>query len=278
MVKLTWTLWLIEGSAKNGKIEEESKNDKDNFPATRNIQYNGRGTQSPEGTFGSFIPPFSKFGFDEGIAGHITVRDPKYTDHFWVNPFGMHFSQISVSDLILVNHKGDIVEGEHSVNGAAFAIHSEIHKARPDAIAAAHAHSVYGKTWSSLGRLLDPITQDACQFYNDHALFDDFTGVVYASEEGKSIAKALGQNKAVILRNHGLLTVGQSVDSTAWWFITMERSCQAQIMAESVGKPIFIEEEYAKLTAEQTGTEYEGWLSFQPLWDRIRKEQPDFLK
>ncbi|MGV2442942.1 UNVERIFIED_CONTAM: class II aldolase/adducin family protein [Bacillus sp. ATCC 13368] len=221
---------------------------------------------------------FSKFGFDEGIAGHITVRDPKYTDHFWVNPFGMHFSQISVSDLILVNHKGDIVEGEHSVNGAAFAIHSEIHKARPNAIAAAHAHSVYGKTWSSLGRLLDPITQDACQFYNDHALFDDFTGVVYASEEGRRIAKALGQYKAVILRNHGLLTVGQSVDSAAWWFITMERSCQAQIMAESVGKPIFIEEEYAKLTAEQTGTEYEGWLSFQPLWERIRKEQPDFLK
>ncbi|MDF2000899.1 class II aldolase/adducin family protein [Peribacillus frigoritolerans] len=264
---------------KNGKRFEEERNMTKTIslqPATFNTMEEERNHRKER--LAASFRLFSKFGFDEGIAGHITVRDPKYTDHFWVNPFGMHFSQISVSDLILVNHKGDIVEGEHSVNGAAFAIHSEIHKARPDAIAAAHAHSVYGKTWSSLGRLLDPITQDACQFYNDHALFDDFTGVVYASEEGRRIAKALGQYKAVILRNHGLLTVGQSVDSAAWWFITMERSCQAQIMAESVGKSIFIEEEYAKLTAEQTGTEYEGWLSFQPLWERIRKEQPDFLK
>ncbi|RAS84316.1 class II aldolase/adducin family protein [Priestia endophytica] len=220
---------------------------------------------------------FSKFGFDEGIAGHITVRDPEYTDHFWVNPYGKHFSQVCVSDLLLVNHKGEIVEGDQPLNGAAFAIHSEIHNARPDVVAAAHAHSVYGKTWSTLGRLLDPITQDACQFYNDHGLFDDFTGVVYATEEGQRIAKALGHYKAVILRNHGLLTVGQSVDSAAWWFITMERSCQAQLMAEAAGKPILIDKKHATLTAEQTGTEYEGWLSFQPLWEKLQKEQPDFL-
>lgn len=221
---------------------------------------------------------FSKFGFDEGVAGHITVRDPEYTDHFWVNPYGKHFSQICVSDLLLINHQGEIVEGDRPVNQAAFAIHSEVHKARPDVVAAAHAHSVYGKTWSALGRLLDPITQDACQFYNDHGLFDDFTGVVYENEEGERIAKALGQYKAVILRNHGLLTVGQSVDSAAWWFITMERSCQSQLLAEAAGTPVFIDEKYAQLTAQQTGVEYEGWTSFQPLWDRIRKEQPDFLE
>src|SRR6266849_1722404 len=111
---------------------------------------------------------FSRYGFDEGGAGHITARDPERLDHFWVNPFGMHFGQIRVSDLILVNHRGDVVEGKYPVNGAAFAIHSQIHKARPDVIAAAHAHSLYGKTWSSLGRLLDPITQDSCAFYEDH--------------------------------------------------------------------------------------------------------------
>ena len=66
---------------------------------------------------------FSKFGFDEGVAGHITVRDPEYTDHFWVNPYGKHFSQVRVSDLLLVNHKGEIVEGDQPLNGAAFAIH-----------------------------------------------------------------------------------------------------------------------------------------------------------
>ncbi|WP_110926253.1 class II aldolase/adducin family protein [Bacillus massiliglaciei] len=220
---------------------------------------------------------FAKFGFSEGVAGHITVRDPEYTDHFWVNPYGKHFSEITVSNLILVNDRGEIVEGEKSLNGAAFAIHSEIHKARPDVIAAAHAHSLYGKTWSTFGRLLDPITQDACQFYKDHAVFNDYTGVVYETDEGKRIAQTLGQYKALILQSHGLLTVGQSVDSAAWWFITMERLCQSQILAESVQKPILIDEESALIAAEQTGTEYEGWLSFQPLWNKIVKEEPDLL-
>jgi ribulose-5-phosphate 4-epimerase/fuculose-1-phosphate aldolase len=220
---------------------------------------------------------FSRFGFDEGIAGHITARDPELTDHFWVNPFGMHFGHITVSDLLLVRHDGEIVHGNRPVNAAAFAIHSQVHAARPDVIGAAHAHSVYGKTWSSLGRLLDPITQDACSFYDDHALFDDYTGVVLDPEEGRRIGVALGHRKAVILRNHGLLTVGHSVEEAAWWFITMERSCQAQLMAEAAGKPIQIAPEMARLTQGQVGSHLAGWFSFQPLWDRITREQPDLF-
>lgn len=221
---------------------------------------------------------FSKFGFNEGTAGHITMRDPEHKDHFWVNPYGMHFSQIKVSDLILVNHDGEVVKGDRPVNGAAFAIHSAIHKTRPDVTAAAHAHSIYGKSWASLGRLLDPLTQDSCAFYNHHGLFDDFTGVVYETEEGDRIGQALGNYKAVILRNHGLLTVGETVDSAAWWFITMERSCQAQLLAEAAaGKPVPIEKEHAEKTSKQVGSEHDGWDCFQPLWDRIVKEEPDLL-
>src|SRR6266849_339065 len=221
---------------------------------------------------------FSRFGFDEGVAGHITARDPERLDHFWVNPFGMHFGQIRASDLILVNHRGEVVEGRHPLNGAAFAIHSQIHRARPDVIAAAHAHSLYGKTWSSLARLLDPITQDACAFFEDHVVFDDFTGVVYETSEGERIAKALGNHKAAILRNHGLLTVGRTVDEAAWWFITMERSCQAQLMAEAAGKPVPIHRETALATRQVVGTPEAGWFQFQPLWQRICKEQPDLFE
>jgi ribulose-5-phosphate 4-epimerase/fuculose-1-phosphate aldolase len=220
---------------------------------------------------------FSRFGFDEGVAGHITARDPELTDHFWVNPFGMHFGQIKVSDLLLVDHDGEVVEGRWEVNRAAFCIHSQVHAARPDVIAAAHAHSVYGKTWSAMGRKLDPLTQDVCAFYDDHAVFDDYTGVVLDVEEGKRIAHALGDAKAVILRNHGLLTVGHSVDEAAWWFITMERSCQVQLMAEAAGAPVKIEPEMAKFTSTQVGDHVAGWFSFQPLYDRIVREQPDLL-
>ncbi|MGI9600547.1 MAG: class II aldolase/adducin family protein [Acidimicrobiales bacterium] len=220
---------------------------------------------------------FGRFGFSEGVAGHITARDPELADHFWVNPFGMPFSHISASDLLLVDHAGVVVEGSFEVNAAAFAIHSQVHAARPDVVAAAHAHSTYGKSWSALGRPLDPLTQDACAFYDDHALFDDYTGVVLDLEEGKRIAHALGDGKAAILKNHGLLTVGHSVDEAAWWFITMERTCQAQLLAEAAGTPQPIDAECAAATAKQVGGPFAGWLSFQPLWDQIIRDQPDLI-
>ncbi len=220
---------------------------------------------------------FARYGFDEGVAGHITMRDPEFPDHFWVNPLGIYFGHIRVSDLLLVNHKGEIVKGNKPVNQAAFAIHSQIHSARPDVDAAAHAHSVYGKAWSTLGRILDPLTQDACAFYEDHALFDDYTGVVLNLDEGKRIAATLGDKKALILRNHGLLTVGHSVDEAAWWFITMDRSCQAQLMAEAAGKPVLIDHEIARLTYSQVGFHQFGWFSFQSLYEMIVRQEPDLL-
>jgi ribulose-5-phosphate 4-epimerase/fuculose-1-phosphate aldolase len=221
---------------------------------------------------------FGRFGFDEGVAGHITVRDPEHADRFWVNPFGMNFKHIRVSDLICVDHTGTVVEGNAMVNRAAFAIHSQVHAARPDVVAAAHSHSIYGKSWSALGRLLDPITQDACTFFEDHALFDDYTGVVLDLEEGKRIGDALGGNKAVILRNHGLLTVGHSVDAAVWTFITMERSCQAQLLAEAAGTPVLIETEMARKTYKQVGMPAACHVSFAPLWDMITREQPDLFE
>jgi len=109
-------------------------------------------------------------------------------------------------------------------------------------------------------------------------LFADFTGVVYETSEGERIAGALGDRKAVILRNHGLLTVGQTVDEAAWWFITMERSCQAQLMAEAVGSPVKIDAADATITRQQVGSHIAGWFQFQPLWARIVREQPDLLE
>lgn len=220
---------------------------------------------------------FARFGFTEGIAGHITYRDPEYKDHMWVNPYGIPFSKIKTSDLVLVNEEGEVVEGKYSIHKSALMIHAGVHKARPDVIASAHAHPLYGKTWSSTGRLLDPLTQDACAFYNNHSVSDEFAGVVYEEEEGERIAKALGNNKAAFLRSHGPLTVGQSVDSAAFWFITLERTCQAQLLAEAAGIVNPIDEQNAALTAEQVGREQDGWDNFQPLWERIVSEQPDLL-
>jgi ribulose-5-phosphate 4-epimerase/fuculose-1-phosphate aldolase len=220
---------------------------------------------------------FGKLGFSEGVAGHITVRDPEHTESFWVNAFGQPFSDIRVSDLCLVSHTGVILEGSYTVNKAAYAIHSSIHMARPDVVAVAHSHSVHGKAWSTLGRELDAITQDACIFYKDHVLFDDYTGTVRDPEEGKHLAYALGDKQAVILRNHGLLTAGRSVDEALWLFVTMERTCQTQLLAEAAGTPVLIRDAVAQDTHDKLASHFAGWFSAQPLFDRIIREQPELL-
>lgn len=221
---------------------------------------------------------FGRLGFDEGVAGHITARDPEHAECFWVNPFGMSFKQIRVRDLILVNHAGEVVEGTWPVNQAAFAIHSQVHAARPDVVAAAHAHSIHGKAFASLHRHLRPLTQDSCAFFEDHGLYADYGGVANDVDEGKRIAVAVGAHKAAVLVNHGLITVGHSVDEAVFWFVTMERTCQAELLAMSAGDPIPIPDAVARETARFTGSHLAGWLSAQPLFDWILAEQPDLLE
>jgi len=220
---------------------------------------------------------FARFGFSEGVAGHITARDPEHPDAFWVNPFGMAFAQIKVSDLILVDHEGALLHGNRPVNKAAFCIHAEVHKARPEAIAAAHTHSLHGKAFSSLGQHLKPITQDSCAFFEDHGLFTDYSGVVNDNEEGRRIGVALGDHKAVIMQNHGLLTVGQSVAEAAWYFVTMERSCQAQLLAMAAGEPHMIDQDTARMVREQISGPLAGWFQFRPLWDVVTAQEPDLF-
>lgn len=214
----------------------------------------------------------------EGVAGHVTVRDPEFPDRFWVNPFGKNFKLMKVSDLICVDHSGEIVEGAGSLNQAAFAIHGQIHKARPDIIAAAHSHSMYGRTFSSLGKPLKMITQDHTMFYNDVALCSDGSGaVVLDTEVGRKMAEALGDKKALIHQNHGLITAGGSVDAAVWWFISLERCCQSQLVAEAAGDPIEIPEAFCEDGYKAQGSDIAGWFQFQPFWDELLEREPEFL-
>ncbi|WSL48600.1 class II aldolase/adducin family protein [Streptomyces sp. NBC_01267] len=218
---------------------------------------------------------FAQYGYEDGVSDHITARDPGYADCYWVNPFGVPLADLAAHDLILVNGDGQVVEGSRHVNQAAFAVHAQVHRARPGVVAVAHSHSLHGRALSTLGELLDPITQESCAFYEDHALYDSYTGVIVDEEEGRRIAAALGARKAVILRNHGLLTVGDSVDAAAWWFVTMERSCQVQLAARAAGKPVLIDHRSAVATREQLGSDLVAWINYQPLWQRISRTGPD---
>ena len=178
---------------------------------------------------------FGHFGFDEGVAGHITARDPERSDHFWVNPFGMHFSQIRVKDLSWSTTTARSWRATGRSTRPRSASTPRSTRPGPTWWRPPTPTRIHGKAFSALHRRLDPITQDACSFFDDHEVFDDYAGVVVDIEEGKRIAHALGDYKACILSNHGLLTVGHSVDEAVWWFLAMERCCQAQLLAMAAG-------------------------------------------
>jgi ribulose-5-phosphate 4-epimerase/fuculose-1-phosphate aldolase len=198
---------------------------------------------------------------------------------FWVNPFGVAWPHLKASDLILVNEAGDVVEGGpvRLLNKAAFMIHHAVHTARPEINCVAHSHSIYGRAFCALGRPLDIITQDACAFYNDITLYNSFKGIVLGEQEGKEIAAALGDKKAALLQNHGLLTCGKSVESTVFWFTSLEKCCHAQLMADAAatgrgGVTVKVDDEDAAFTFKAIGTEPAGWFSARPAFDVMEKE------
>ncbi|KAJ7116563.1 class II aldolase/adducin domain-containing protein [Mycena epipterygia] len=215
---------------------------------------------------------FGNRGYDEGVAGHITVRDPIRADCFWVNPLGLHFKLVQASDLLLVDHAGAILEESGQKDGpfrllntAAFMIHSAIHAARPDVLCAAHSHSMYGKAFAALGKKLDMISQDSCAFYEDHVLYTQYNGIVLEEMEGKAITEALGSKKAAILQNHGLLVATSSIEGTIHFYTALERACQVQLLADAAATAskgtVKIDPAQAAETWKIVGSQQMGWFS-----------------
>lgn len=219
---------------------------------------------------------FGRRGFSEGLLGHVTVRDPELHDHFWVNPVGVAMHQVKVSHLVQVDPEGKVVRGSGMVNPVGLLLHTAVHRARPEVNAVCHAHALHASTWSSLERLLDPITQDACIFFGSQALIRE-PRVVRDPEAASRFAAGFGESRVAIHAGHGIFTTGQSIDEAAWWFVLMERCCEAQLMAEAAGKPTHWREEDARWLASVLGSPTFGWLSFQTLWDEIITSDPDLV-
>ena len=201
--------------------------------------------------------------------GHISARDPEHLDHFWLARYGAPFHSVTLDDLVLVDPNGDVVEGEGWINKAAYHIHWPIHEARPDIVSAAHTHTPYGTPYAARVKPLRPITQESCAFYQDHEVFDDEEVDVVSIDGGKRIAAAIGDAKAVLLRNHGTLTVGRSVDECVGWYVMMERTCEAHMKAPD---GIAIGHDAASSAYRNVGTHQAGWHYFQWL---LRTHIPD---
>ncbi|KAI0718650.1 class II aldolase and Adducin domain-containing protein [Fomitopsis betulina] len=218
---------------------------------------------------------WAREGYTEGTAGHISVRDPEIPNAMWINPLAVHFGLLKASDMVLVDmHTGKVLGGNRArpVNQAGFLIHRAVHQARPDIHAVAHGHTIAARAFATLRRPLRMLTQDSCILYGKHVVYDNYGGLVLGDEEGRRIAAALGDTaKAAILMNHGLLTVGRTVDEAAYVFGLMERSCDIELKAmigELKGLTVteITDEEaaYVHKTSSDPGVLY--W-QFQPYYD-----------
>lgn len=176
---------------------------------------------------------FAELGWGDLGDGHISGRDPERTDAIWLLDAETPFKNAAVDRLVLLDESGAVVEGDGATNWPAFYIHYPILRARAKLESVAHTHTPFGTPFAAEAREFQPITQESCIFMNDHAIFDDEEVQVQDLECGGRIATALGDNRGLILRNHGLLTVGNSVKASVVWFILMERVAEAHLKARN---------------------------------------------
>ena len=226
------------------------------------------------------VRAFAQHGFDYGFAGHLTVRDPERPELYWTNPMCVHFSQVRLSNLVLVDHDGRVVEGRYAVNRAGFVLHAAVHEAHPDVMAMCHAHTLYGTAWCATGRPLEMLSQDAACFYNNHAVIGASAGAVAVERDsGTSIAHQIGRVRGVLHQNHGLLTCSRhSIDDAAFWFIALERCCQVQLQVAASGlPPQILSDKTAQYSLDHVGNDFIGWLHFQTLYQHLEATQPDMF-
>jgi len=207
---------------------------------------------------------FASFGWGDDGAGHITARDPELLDHLWVLRQGVAFRNATIDELVLVAPDQSIVEGNDAdgFNVTAHNIHHPIHCARPDIVSAAHTHTGYGTPLAALCTPISMVSQEACAFHNDQAVYLGDNLDVVDADGGQPIADALADNKLVFLANHGMLTVGATVASAVGFFVMAERAAEVCIKAPSAR---VVSDEAAAQTYTSIGGDDTGWLVFQYL-------------
>ena len=175
------------------------------------------------------------YGWDDLIFTHISARVPGAAHHFLLNPYGMMFDEVTASSLVKIDLAGrKVTESPYFINPAGFTIHSAVHAAREDALCVMHLHTDYGVAVSAQQKGLLPISQQA-MFALASLAYHDYEGLALDDEEKPRLVADLGDKNFMILRNHGLLTVGRSAAEAFLAMFLLERGCKIQILAQSGG-------------------------------------------
>ncbi|MEE2655073.1 MAG: class II aldolase/adducin family protein [Pseudomonadota bacterium] len=217
------------------------------------------------------------YDMDDLFATHISVRAPGADDHFLLNPYGVHFSEITASSLVKVDLDGNIVQKtDHVINPAGFVIHSAVHSARHDAKCVLHTHTVAGMAIATMEDGLQPMFQKAMRFY-DGVAYHDFEGVAEDLDERERLVQDLGEKNYLVLRNHGLLVCGPTIGQAFKEMFAMEKACKTQLaIMQAGGKVIKISDNLLQHTAQQfarnravTKERPSGWASMKKMLDRV---------
>ena len=180
----------------------------------------------------------ARHGWDDLIFTHISARVPGGDEHFLINAYGLLFEEMTASSLVKVNLEGEIVQDTpHIINPAGFTIHSAVHAARPDAGCVLHTHTKAGVAVSAQTDGLRPLSQISLFPYSSLA-YHDYEGIALNEDEKPRLVADLGDNNFMILRNHGLLTVGATIPDTFLYMYALETACQTQLMAQSSGEDL----------------------------------------
>ena len=223
----------------------------------------------------------ARLNMNEGVANHFSACVPGSTDEFLVNKSGIHFSQMKVSDLILVNKENieELKKKPDLVDATAINIHGTIHKKVPHAKCILHLHSKYATALSALkDPTLPPIDQNSMRFYNRVAFFNDFGGLGF-EEESNKMAACIGNNRVLLMSNHGILTTGQTVAQAFDELFYFEKACETYITSLSTQKELKIVKHEV---AEKTAQEWENYstnlgdLHLKAIRSILDKEDPSY--
>ncbi|MBJ26748.1 MAG: hypothetical protein CL567_03700 [Alphaproteobacteria bacterium] len=219
------------------------------------------------------------YKLSEGICNHLTLTLPTDPDRFLVVSYGTHWSQVKASNLMIVNNKGTVIEGDGIVEDTAFYIHARVHAERPDLKCLMHTHQPYTLSiaMTENGRLI-PASQNSLRFYGRIAYDNEYNGLALGSDEGDRIVKALGKKNILLMANHGVLVGGETVAKTFDDLYYLERAAMAQVLASSTGQRLkTVSEKIASDTANQIQSSNSFALEhFEAMKRVLDKTQPEY--
>jgi ribulose-5-phosphate 4-epimerase/fuculose-1-phosphate aldolase len=218
----------------------------------------------------------ARMGFNEGICNHFSLAVPGTTDRFLINPQGLHWSEITPADLVMTDAEGNIIEGRHKVEATAFFIHGRLHLGKPSAKCVLHTHMPYATALALAdGGRLEWANQNALRFYGRVAYDECYNGLVLDSEEGDRICAQAQRADVLFLANHGIIVCGDSVARAFDDLYYLERACQAQVLAQSTGKPLkLVPDSIAAMTGKQIMEDQQYLLHFEALKRLLDRDEP----